>query len=86
MAGAVHTGSHWDKREIGDPHRSARRRRRQRRLAAVSSGLCDRRLVGPVGSKQGGRLAKMLTAPVKTDSGAGRLAHELAMKAEANGR
>jgi hypothetical protein len=86
MAGAVRTGAHWDKREIRDPHHSVRRRRR-RQLAAVSSGLSDRKLIGPAWSKRGSWLVKKLTAPVKTDSGVARLCVSLiAMKAEVNGR
>jgi hypothetical protein len=85
-AGAVSTGAHWNKRDIGHPHHSVRRPRRQRRLAAVSDDPCDRRLIGPAWSKRGSRPAKKLTAPGETNSVVGRLAHELAVKAEVNGR
>jgi hypothetical protein len=82
----VRTGAHWHKRDIGDPHRSARRPRRQRRLAVVSGDPCNRRLVGPARSKRGSRPVKKLVAHVEMDSAAGRLARELAMKAEVNGQ
>jgi hypothetical protein len=86
MVGTVRTGAHWDKREIRDPHHSVRRRRRRRQqLAAVSGGLCDRRLISPAWLKRGSWLVKKLTTPIETDSGAARLRVSLiAMKAEAN--
>jgi hypothetical protein len=82
----VHTGARWHKRDRGHPHRSVRRPRRQRRLAAVSDDPCGRRLFGPTWSKRGSRSAKKLAALVETDSAAGWLVHELAVKAEVNGR
>jgi hypothetical protein len=82
----VCTGAHWHKRDIGNPHHSARRPRRQRRLAAVSGNLCDRRLISPAWSKRESRPAKKLAAPAKMDSAMGRLARELAVKAEVNDR
>jgi hypothetical protein len=85
MASAVRIGAHWDKREIGDLRRSARRQRRQRRLAAVFGGLCDKKVIGPAWSKQeAGRRRSSRLLSKRTRERLGW--RELVVKAEANDR